>query len=137
MINVDKSNITTVILNAELLMYGYLAIRVSKENEEIVVTWFGMADGGEVVSNQQKKYSGLNWSQFTDKICEIEVPENEDDYLSINWGLQLGNNEDELMYELETGLWDRDIIEQIVNLIEELTSDEEPVEIFRNLFDWA
>lgn len=137
MIGIDKSKISTVILNAELLMYGYLAIRVSKENEDTVVTWFGMADGGEVVANQQKKYCGLGWSLFTEKICELEIPTEEDDDLSIHWGLQLGDNEDELIYGLASGLWDRDLIEEIVDLIEGFICDEEPVEIFRNLFDWA
>ena len=137
MIDVDQSRIATVILNAELLMYGYLAIRVSKENEDTVVTWLGMADGGEIVANQQKKYDGLNWELFAEKICELEIPVDEDDELSINWGLQLGDSDDELIYGLESGLWDRDLIEKIINLIEEFICDEEPVEIFRNLFDWA
>lgn len=137
MIEVDTNRISTVILNAELLMYGYLAIRVSQEKENTVVTWLGMADGGEIVANQQKEYSGLNWELFVNRICELEIPTDEDDELSVYWGLQLGDNDDELIYGLANGLWDRDLIEKIVDLIEEFMCDEEPVEIFRNLFDWA
>lgn len=137
MIDVTKSRIATVILNAELLMYGYLAIRVSNEDRDTVVTWLGMADGGEIVANQQKKYGGLNWELFAEKICGLEIPTDEDECLSVHWGLQLGDSEDELIYELENGLWNRELIEQIVDLIEEFICDKEPVEIFRNLFDWA
>ena len=119
------------------MMYGYLAIRISQVDNEIVVTWFGMADGGEIVANKQKKFVDLNWALFIDTICDIEIPAVEDYRLSIVWGVQLGNKEDELIYELQSGLWDRELMVRLVDIMEKFLMDEEPLEIFRNLLEWA
>jgi len=137
MIDIDRSSAATIILSVELMMYGYLAIRISQVDNEIVVTWFGMADGGEIVANKQKKFVDLNWALFIDTICDIEIPAVEDYRLSIVWGVQLGNKEDELIYELQSGLWDRELMVRLVDIMEKFLMDEEPLEIFRNLLEWA
>lgn len=137
MIDIDRSSAATIILSAELMMYGYLVIRISQVDNEIIVTWFGMADGGEIVANKQKKFVDLNWSLFIDTICDIEIPAEEDDRLSIVWGVQLGNKEDELIYELQNGLWDRALMVHLVDIMEKFLMDKEPLVIFRNLFEWS
>lgn len=136
MIDIDKERVATVILNAELIMYGFLAVQISRIEGVTVVSWLGVADGGQVVADEQKEYPDLEWSTFIDSISKIDAPE-EDDTLSIVWNLQLGDENEDLLYEFESGLWDRDLLEQIVNIMEEYLCDKEPLEIFRNLFGWA
>lgn len=134
---VKEDRITTIILVAELMMYGYIAVRISQENDKIVARWFGVADGGQIVEDSQKEYKDLNWTDVRDSICALDFPEEEDDTLSIVWGLQLGDANDELVYELYSGLWDRELLEKIVDNLEDFLKDEEPLTLFRNFFEWA
>lgn len=137
MINVDKDQITTIILSAELVMYGYLSVRVSQENNKVIASWYAMADGGQVIADGQKEYSDLNFPQFRDSICKLDFPAEEDEKLAIVWGVQLGDANDELLYELGSGLWNSDLLEQIVNEFESFLKDKDPLAQFRNLLQWA
>ena len=135
LIKVKEDRITTIILEAELMMYGYLAVRISQENDKIIVSWFGMADGGQIVEDKQKEYKNLSWAAFIDSICALDFPQEEDYTLSVVWGLQLGDENDELVYELERGLWDIELLDKIVDTLEHLLKDEEPLSMFRNIFE--
>lgn len=137
MINIGKDPITSIVLSAELMMYGYLSVRVSQEDDKVAASWYAMADGGQVIADGQKEYSDLDFSQFRDTICKLTFPAEEDEELSIVWGLQFGDADDELLYELSSGLWNPDLLEQIVNEIESFLKDKEPLAQFRDLLQWA
>lgn len=137
MVNIEKDPITSIILSAELMMYGYLSVRVSQEDDKVIASWYAMADGGQVIADGQKEYRDLDFSQFKDSICRLAFPAEEDEALSVVWGVQFGDANDELLYELSSGLWNPDLLEQIINEIESFLKDNEPLAQFKDLLQWA
>lgn len=137
MFKFQQDQIVSIVLTAELMMYGNLSIRIIRENDKMIVNWFGTDDGGTNNINGQKEYVDLKWPTFINSICALDFPKKEGENSFIVWEFQLISHNTDLLYGLPQGLWDPIFLERIVNMFEVFLEDDEPLAQFKELLNIA
>lgn len=132
----NKEKVVSIILSAELIMYGNLAIRLDKNNDGVLVSWLTVADGGDVVSNEEKSISQREFEKIVESISDLEFIDEEDEDMNICWSLQFGDETDNAIFTISPGCWSRTLFERIVEELEAFLDDEEALYDFNELLSW-
>lgn len=127
------NDVKVIIIAAELIMYGDVNLRLEEDQNGINAYWFAMADGGYVVDEREKAYPGKDFSELCAQIQKTRMPRNPDDNSSVEWTVQFGNSENELIYETEFSNWGYRPLEIIIEKIESYLGDAAPVQWLKNM----
>lgn len=130
-----KEDVFSIILSAELMMYGSLAVRLDKNADGVIASWLSIADGGDVVSNE-KNIGHRELAMVVDKISEMEFDDEEDERMSICWSLQFRDRADEVLFSSSQGYWSRELLDRIIKELEEFLGDDEVLYDFNEILLW-
>lgn len=131
----DGRIVTSVCINADLLMYGQMAIRIDQQEKGTSASWIAIADGGTVVSSGRKQFPEVDFRELINSLSELHYDVDEDDEMSICWSIAFGKENDEIVFSKEEGNWSRELLEEIIGLLSR-SLDDEVTSDFEYLLSW-
>ncbi|MBQ0037903.1 MAG: hypothetical protein KBS74_04440 [Clostridiales bacterium] len=132
----EKGKATTLIISAELFMYGTVLIRADQTAEGLDLSYASIADGGEVCGQSEQSFQGESIQPIIQAIMDTDFPDQEDDETYVSWSLQIGDDDGHSLCEIDHGTWENDIIDGIVDCIESIVGPCEAVESMRELLEY-
>ena len=127
--------ITSVSINMELIMYGYVGFSIYQNGNDIEASWIAIADGGDVISNESKKLVGKHFRELVEKLISVKLPAHEDSEMSRSWSISFADKKNNQINGTESGFWDIEALNQIVDLIDCFTGDSDITEWLHNIID--
>lgn len=131
--NVNKSEVTTVTLSIELIMYGNVMARLDQEGEKVRVQYTAIADGGEVCGEKVESFAGKKLDTFVETFNSLTFSDEEDEEASKGWSIQIGDKDANVLAEVEFGYWNADPIFKLVNCIKESIADCKAVDALNDI----
>lgn len=130
----QKNIITSIVLSAELLMYGHISLRIDDEQDGLIVKWMSITDGGEVVTNAEKRICQKRLIDVVNGLCDIDINEIEENG-NIYWSLQFFDKLDNVIDSIEVGYWEQELLENIINELRLFLEDGEALVDFYNILE--
>lgn len=132
----DIDKITTINIGASMFMYGYVGICIEKTDSGLCVSWIGVADGGDVIQDDEKDFVGKSLSELLNKISCLELDFSESQSANFEWELSFEENEEKINWEIESGYWDVNTFALIRDTIVDYLNDEKPFELLVDMIGY-
>lgn len=94
----NKEEIRSIIFNAEVMMYGTVEFRIDRNDEETIIAWTAIADGGSVISHGEKQIQEKYFSDTVNILGEIMSVTEDDETGDVCWALQVLTNSNEELF---------------------------------------
>lgn len=130
------STASTIIISAEKYMYGVVFVRLTCQETNVIVSYAAIADGGEVCGEGTTVYENKALTPILHHILETEYPEEEDDGASYSWGLQIGDDNENMISEVERAYWGEDSFFSLLSCIEKEIGGSEALSSLRTLIEF-
>ena len=131
--NNNSDNVKCIILEAQLIMYGYMRLSIEKSDKGIKASWVSIADGGTVVADDSKEYD-IRFETILENVSKVEIPTEITRESSIEWCLFFLDEDGKCVDGVESDFWDYEALGKLVETIENTISDDEPLITIKNLF---
>ena len=132
----DISTASTIIISAEKIMCGIVFVRLTRQGTNVIVSYAAIADGGEVCGEGTTVYENKTLVPILYCISDVEYPEEEDYGASYSWGLQIGDDNENMISEVERGYWGENSIFSLLSCIEKEIGGSEALSSLRTLVEF-
>ena len=132
----DISMASTITVSAEKYMYGIVYVWLTHQGTNVIVSYAAIADGGEVCGEGTTVYENKTLTPILHHILETEYSEEEDCEASYSWGIQIGDDNDNIISEVERAYWGEDSILSLLSCIEKEIGGSEALRSLRTLVEF-
>lgn len=121
-----QNSIQTILIHAELLMYGDVFTKIEQQNDCVVIACTAIVEGGGIGAQTSEIFEETSIEQITTTICSVDFSSPSDES-SILWEVQLGDKDGSLVCESGYDAWDIQSLEAIVSSIKSVISSNEVI----------
>lgn len=122
-----KNKVQRVSIHLELIMYGDAFLDVNKTDDGMIVNWLSLCDGGDVADRGERCYSADCFASVVDSLYDVNYPKAEDKEMNVSWEIMCFDQDGEQIAGTEWGYWDRNVLIKIIQEIQDIIKDENPL----------
>ena len=127
--------ITSITVQVELLMYGFVGLNISKAKNGVKASWIAVADGGDLLANDSIEISEKRFEQFALQMNGVELPTVEDYNMGKSWDIHFFDENDNEIKSIERGYWPIDELDGIMSIIDEFLDNDVATKWLHNIIE--
>lgn len=134
--NLNKTEVETVVISIELIMYGTVMARLDRCDEGVRIQYTAIADGGEVCGEKVEVFPGKSLDSFVDTFNSMSFQDEGDEEATRGWSIQIGDKDSNVLAEVDFGYWSVTPISKLVDCIKNTIANCEATDALRNILTY-